>query len=185
MNRAFIKLAIATVFLSAASFTHAASPVDFLGIAWGSPSSTVRQVISARPGVTFVEEQPAFVTFRGGTFGNEDVETWRFEFTDAKFRKATVLFTPKWGKDAKGFLNDHIETRTRQLIQEKYGKPQFISDVNHRSNNWHFTDALTPGASRHIELFHWWSPDRRIGVTYSDTPATPATTTKRNPKKDI
>jgi len=134
--------------------------------------------MSARPGVTFAEEQPDLITFRGGTFSDEDVETWRFDFTGAKFRRVTVRFAPKWGKDSKGFLNDHIEKRVRQLIEEKYGKPKSISSANHRSYEWNFTDAPTPGASRRIEVFHWWSPSRRIGVTYSETGTANSVTSK-------
>ena len=139
--------------------------------------------MSARPGVTFVGEEPDIIKFRGATFANEDVEKWRFEFTADKFRKVTVTFVPKSGKDAKGFLNDHIEQRVRQIIQEKYGKPEPVEDANHRSYFWHFTDAPTPGASRHVEVFHWWGPTRHIGVIYSETPATPTTAAHSIPAK--
>jgi hypothetical protein len=186
MNRAVSLLAF-IAFLFSSSALEAGPPTDVVGIRWGAAPSTVRQAMSMRPGVTFAEETPTYILFRGGQFATKDVENWRFEFTEGKFTKAVIRFVRSSLRDADGWLNDQNHRYVHDQLVQKYGKPKQMSDRDHRQTVWTFPDALIPGAAKTITLYYrWFNTDRRITLTYSDdrptkakTPGTP------NPKEDL
>ena len=162
MNQIRLFLLAAATTVTIIEHSSAAAPAEFAGVPWGASPATVRQVIGARPGVAFATETPEQLTFTGGTFADESVSEWRFDFTSSKFRSATVALAPKSGKDAKGFLNDQIEWRILKLLEQKYGKAKKVEDDNHREYNWTFTDPLHPTETKTIRLFHGWATSINI-----------------------
>jgi hypothetical protein len=148
----------------------AKGPTEFAEIPFGANKGTVRQVIESRPDVAFEGEAGSLLSFRGGTFANEIVSTWQFNFIDESFRSARVNFTPQPGTDGRYFLNDLIEWRVVALIEEKYGKSTRAEDENHREYNWNFPDKQRPGWTKTIRVFHGWASSRIIEVVYAEIP---------------
>jgi hypothetical protein len=166
---------------------HAATPpTEVADVRWGASTIAVRDTLLRRPGVKFVEETPARVTFAGGTFAGHPVETWRFEFRAGKFCKVTVAFERPKGKDAKGgWLVDHVWSDLQKLLAEKYGRGEKLSDGSHGELLWTFPDASRRGATKTIDLYYGFGT--RLDITYADNSpsATPPPIPKANAKRDI
>jgi hypothetical protein len=157
------------------STLHAVSPpTDVAEVRWGSSPAAVRQTLSRRPGVTFLEETPTTMTFKGGTFAGHEVEAWRFEFQAGKFYKATISFVRPPGKDAKGKWHvDHIWGDLQKLVAEKYGRGEKLSDSGHGEFLWTFPEP-SRRASKTIDLYYGFGS--RLDITYTDNAPGPLTT---------
>ena len=166
--------------------TAATALVDVVEVKWGATPVTVREIISKRPGVTFDVETADAVTFKGGNFSGEAIESWRFEFTGGKFTKLNIRFVVPTVIDKKGKANNNLlYDRLHTGLQKKYGKPEQFADSAHHHHDWILRNPSVPGASTNIVLhFRWLDPDARMDLTYSDIPA-PKSTIPTTPKPRV
>jgi hypothetical protein len=188
MNRAILSL-FALSFSLLEQSLMAAGPEEVAGIRWEATPIQVRQILTERPGVTLETETPDTLSLKGGTFGGFNVKSWRFTFTDGKVGSVLLSFDSKPGKDAKGWFADQDFAQLQKLLEQKYGKARVTFDQNHQARSWVFPDALSPGASKTIELYRGFGGDRSgLDLTYTYTRGSGAKKpigTSTNPIKDF
>jgi hypothetical protein len=150
----------------------APAPDDIAGIRWGASPATVQQTLSKRAGVTFDAETASVMTFNGGDFAEQAVESWRFGFTEGKFTKVNIRFVRREGRNEKGKpYNDLVFGGLHELLRKKYGSPKESSDKDHRHSTWTFPSPSVPGAKKEIVLnIRWSGSDPCIDLTYIDIP---------------
>ena len=94
----------------------ALAPDEVAGIRWGATPVVVWQTISKRDGVTFNAQTADSLTFKGGDFAGESVESWRFGFTDGKLTMANIRFVRRPGRNENNRLyTDLIFDGPRQI----------------------------------------------------------------------
>lgn len=168
--------------------SRAAGPDDIAGVRWDSSPAQVRQILSARPGVSLQEATEEAIIFAGGTFAGFEANSWRFEFSDGKVSSVAISIRSKDGKDAKGWFADQDFAALQKLIERKYGRARATHDQNHQLRSWEFRDTLHPAATKKIELYRGWSGKREpleVLYTYTRAKGIRAPAAVPVPKEDI
>jgi hypothetical protein len=155
------------------SATAALPPDDVAGVRWGEKLSVARQSLLKRADMTLETEASGELKYRGGEFVGEAVESWRFEFPEGRFAKASLRFERPPGRNEEGKLHtDLVFDRLHSLLKKKYGSPKEFADRDHRHSRWLFPNASVPGAFKKIVLnIRWSGSDPRIELAYVDIPA--------------
>ena len=156
------------VSLAFAASVFAAGPDDVAGVHWESSSSQIKQILAARPEVALASETPETLVFTGGNFGGFNVNSWKFTLVNGKMISVLIKFSPKAGKDEKGWFADQDFWSIDKLLEQKYGKSRAVKDPNFQSRSWEFKDNLYPRATKTIELYRGWAGERNgLELTYN------------------
>jgi hypothetical protein len=146
----FISSLVALQLFSIAALAE--SPTGFADIPFGTPLKSAQKTISAREGLKEESATSDRLTFSGGTFSGQPVNTWTLTFAGEKFVTGSVLID----KVKKPVYDD-----LKAQLTKKYGKPD--SEKGHHSFEciWEFRSD----GHRTVRLdFEYMG---KVAVTYS------------------
>lgn len=124
---------------------RAASPLDppathpegVAEVTWGSSQKEVEKVMLARSGVSLVSKTSEKMQFSGGSFADQAVAQWEFQFIAGRFTEAFIRMKPE----------DHLREyeKIRKVITAKYRKNgrEERENPQHRATYWDY--SLTTG----------------------------------------
>ena len=129
--------------LLALAVAPAASALDLDALAWESPAAVIQHAMAAAPGVASVRDSAGHVSYAGGAFAGQPVQTWRFTVAaDDRLPRLALRFTPA-----------AAPAGVQRLFAEKYGPPDAFEDDSRRDSFWTLgPSAVLPGQSRHALL---------------------------------